>query len=116
MSRASRRWILAALFFFVYLGVQAALPLKRFFREDSIDLGWTMYSGAREIPTVSVRLQDGTSVPLDQFADEQGVGRVVGSKVDEARWVPPAVCPKPGVVGIELVYARAGRREAIPCP
>jgi len=116
MSRAPRRWILAAVFFFVYLGVQAALPLKRFFREDSIDLGWTMYSGAREVPAVSVRLEDGTSVPHNQFADVYGAGRVVGTKVDEARWVPRAVCPKAGVVGVELVYERSGRRETIPCP
>lgn len=116
-SSAQRpRWIWAALFFFSYLAVHLTVPLKRFFRDDVISLGWTMYAGVHQVPKTSVRLTDGTLVPLKEFAAERGVGRVVGNQVDEARWVPPVVCGEADVKAVEIIYKPSDREVEIPCP
>lgn len=96
---------------------QATFALSCFAAGYGCDLTWTMFSGRTENPTIIIVWQSGEETLLDKDKGIDGVGKVLGGKVDEARFVPPYLCGHfPAAKSIRLAYENSGRRETIACP
>jgi len=116
-SRSTAAALLGGLFFVSYLTFQAAFATSCLLANYGCLLTWTMYSGRGEDPNIFVQWQSGGETPLDQDAGIHGVGRVLGTKVDTARFVPPYLCANlPDAQAVRLEYPWSGRQETIPCP
>ena len=80
------------------------------------DLTWTMYSGRTENPKIFIVWQSGEETLLDKDKGIDGVGKVLGGKVDEARFVPPYFCEHfPEAKAIRLAYENSGTEEMSLC-
>ncbi len=108
---------MGGLFFVSYLTFQAAFATSCLLADYGCLLTWTMYSGRGEDPKIFVQWQSGGETPLDQAAGFNGIGRVLGAKMDTARFVPPYLCANlPDAQAARLEYRWSGRQETIPCP
>jgi hypothetical protein len=113
------RWRLWAsvLFFFTYLILQTLIPTYALFTDGWFSaVGWTMYTHLREKPGFAVVYDGGAKESLEQIQQRLGVGIIVGSKVDLARFVPPHLCASvPGARAVLLHYPRSRREETYAC-
>lgn len=108
--------LLGGIFFAGYLGCQAFLAVSCLTADYGCLLTWTMYSGRSPDPDIFVEWKSGGEAPLAEIQEEFGVGRVLGSKIDQAKWVPPHLCANlPDARSVRLEFRRPERSETIPC-
>lgn len=108
--------LLGGLFFVAYLSCQAFLAVSCLAADYGCLLTWTMYSGRSPDPDIFVEWKSGGEATLTEIQDEFGVGRVLGSKVDHAKWVPPHLCANlPEARSVRMEFRRPARSETIPC-
>lgn len=113
-SRVS--YLAGALFCGCYLAWQATFALSCFAAAYGCDLTWTMYLGRTENPKIYIVWQSGDETLLDKAKGIDGVGRLLGGKVDDARFVPPYFCEHfPEAKEIRLAYVNSGSEETYPC-
>ena len=116
-SRLTAAALLGGLFFVGYLTFQAAFATSCLLADYGCLLTWTMYSGRGQNPKIFVLWSTGGETALELGRGVDGVGRVLGSKVDTARFVPPYLCANlPDAQAVRLEYRWSGRQETIPCP
>lgn len=104
-SRSTAAALLGSLFFVSYLTFQAAVATSCLLADYGCLLTWTMYSGRGEDPRFFVLWSTGGETALDMDRGFDGVGRVLGAKVDTARFVPPYLCANlPNAQAVRLEY------------
>jgi hypothetical protein len=108
--------LLGGVFFVTYLGFQTFFAASCLAADYGCLLTWTMYSGRSPDPDIFVEWKAGGEATLEEIQDEFGVGRVLGSKVDHAKWVPPHLCANlPDARSVRVEFRRPDRSETIPC-
>ena len=116
--RAPRaRLLLSAAFFAGYLAFHVGAPAVLRFTGWGAGFRWNMYGGERLPTTFSVVTGEGTEIPLDKLQRERGIGHIVGTHLDQRRFVPPYLCEH--VDGAVAVITRYGDQrhaeETLPC-
>jgi hypothetical protein len=108
--------LFGGIFFVAYLGCQAFLAVSCLAVDYGCLLTWTMYSGRGPDPDIFVEWKSGGEATLAEVQEEFGVGRVLGAKVDRAKWVPQHLCANlAGARSIRLEFRRPNRSETVPC-
>lgn len=75
-----------------------------------------MYSGRDPNPQVFVIWKSGGEVAYDRSRGVNGVGRILGAKVDWEPFLPPYLCEHlPEAQAVRLEFVRSGRTELVPC-
>lgn len=75
-----------------------------------------MYSGLGDYPDVFVQWETGGETQLSRDKGIRGIGRVLGAKIDTARFVPPYLCENfPDAQAIRLAFPDTRPQEIIPC-
>lgn len=117
INRPARLSVLGGgLFFVAYLSFQTWFATTCLAADYGCLLTWTMYSGRSPNPDIFVEWKSGGEATLAEIQDEFGVGRVLGSKVDQAKWVPPHLCANlPEARSVRMEFRRPARSETIPC-
>lgn len=108
--------VLGGIFFAGYVGVQLFLAVSCFAADYGCLFSWTMYSGRDPNPDIFVEWQSGGETPLAEIQREFRVGRVLGAKIDHAKWVPPHLCASlPDARSVRVEFHRPDRTETFPC-
>ena len=116
-SRLTAAALLGGLFFVSYLTFQAAFATSCLLADYGCLLTWTMYSGRGNEPKIFVLWRSGGETLYDEDEGFDGIGRVLGAKVDTARFVPPYLCENlPDAQAVRLEFPWSGNQETIPCP
>jgi hypothetical protein len=106
--------VLGGVFFAAYIAIQAFLAVSCLAADYGCLLTWTMYSGHSEDPDIFVEWKSGGEATLAEVQEKFGVGKVLGAKIDRAKWVPPHLCANlPDAQSVRLEFRR--RSETIPC-
>ena len=75
-----------------------------------------MYSGRIERPQFSVVMADGTSREVGNLLRRGNTVRVLGSQVDQVRFVPPSLCAAwHGARAVHVRFPRSGRLDVVSC-
>lgn len=108
--------VLGGVFFVAYIALQAFLAVSCLTADYGCLLTWTMYSGHSPDPDIFVEWKAGGEATLAEVQQKFGVGRVLGSKIDRAKWVPPHLCANlPAARSVRLEFRRPNRSETVPC-
>ena len=108
--------VLGGIFFAAYLGFQGFFAVSCLAVDYGCLLTWTMYSGRSPSPDIFVEWKSGGEATLAEIQQKYGVGRVLGSKVNEEKWVPPHLCANlPDAQFVRLEFRRPNRTETVPC-
>lgn len=116
-SRVTRMKLVASgAFFIAYLLVQTGYPALAWVLPGFNHFTWDMYSGRIERPQFSVVMADGTSREVGNLLRRGNTVRVLGSQVDQVRFVPPSLCAAwHGARAVHLRFPRSGRVEVVSC-
>jgi hypothetical protein len=106
----------AALFFGGYLAVQIALPLLCLTAGSACNFGWTMYSGRSERWDFFVQWRSGEESPVPTGPESVAGLSVLGSKLDQPRFLPPYLCRAfSGAVAIRAWNRKTGVWKTHSC-
>lgn len=112
----NRTTLACAAFFAAYLLFQATFAVSCFVYDYGCRLTWTMYAGSLNTTDIVIEWQSGEESLLDQKKGVDGVGRVLGGKVDKARFVPPYLCEHvPGIEAVRVEFRDTGQSERVEC-
>jgi hypothetical protein len=93
----------------VWLGIQVAVPAYALTQPRPARLGWQMYTGISELPSVTVELDDGSRQAVD-------VASLIARDRAEADYMPAlraTLCGRSGVATVTILLEQ--QREVTRC-